>query len=243
MKIYLLLSFSLFFYIQSIHHRFLQASDKEYVKYPAISMKAFIPNKNIFMIDTRDKSLSSEGYIKNSILLPLTMDYETWFPELIKENSNVVLICDKDNYKEALKKTESLGSYNILGYALYKEIIKDESIEIEVAEYQKNTKKQVKKLVENGKYLLDVREVSECKKTGVIEQAKIIPLSIIKTDYVNIPKDEDIYIFGKQDGRALAAMSFIQRAGYNQKIIIMDGGMKKTIDEEYPLVPYSKKKL
>ena len=243
MKIYLLLSFSLFFYIQSIHHRFLQASDKEYVKYPAISMKAFIPNKNIFIVDTRDKSLSSEGYIKNSILLPLTMDYETWFPELIKENSNVVLICDKDNYKEALKKTESLGSYNILGYSLYKEIIKDESIEIEVAEYQKNTKKQVKKLVENGKYLLDVREVSECKKTGVIEQAKIIPLSIIKTDYVNIPKDEDIYIFGKQDGRALAAMSFIQRAGYNQKIIIMDGGMKKTIDEEYPLVPYSKKKL
>ena len=243
MKIYLLLSFSLFFYIQSIHHRFLQASDKEYVKYPAISMKAFIPNKNIFMIDTRDKSLSSEGYIKNSILLPLTMDYETWFPELIKENSNVVLICDKDNYKEALKKTESLGSYNILGYALYKEIIKDESIEIEVAEYQKNTKKQVKKLVENRKYLLDVREESECKKTGVIEQAKIIPLSTIKTDYVNIPKDEDIYIFGKQDGRALAAMSFIQRAGYKQKIIIMDGGMKKTIDEEYPLVPYSKKKL
>lgn len=240
MKIYLLLSFSLFFYIQSIHLRFLQASEKEYVKYPAISMKAFIPNKNIFMIDTRDKSLSSEGYIKNSILLPLTMDYETWFPELIKENSNVVLICDKDNYKEALKKTESLGSYNILGYSLYKEIIKDESIEIEVAEYQKNTKKQVKKLVENGKYLLDVREESECKKTGVIEQAKIIPLSIIKTDYVNIPKDEDIYIFGKQDGRALAAMSFIQRAGYNQKIIIMDGGMKKTIDEEYPLVPYSK---
>ena len=242
MKIYLLLSFSLFFYIQSIHHRFLQASEKEYVKYPAISMKAFIPNKNIFMIDTRDKSLSSEGYIKNSILLPLTMDYETWFPDLIKENSNVVLICDKDNYKEALKKTESLGSYNILGYSLYKEIIKDESIEIEVAEYQKNTKKQVKKLVENGKYLLDVREESECKKTGVIEQAKIIPLSTIKTDYVNIPKDEDIYIFGKQDGRALAAMSFIQRAGYNQKIIIMDGGMKKTIDEEYPLVPYSKTK-
>ena len=174
MKVFLLLSFSLFFFIQPKHHRFLQASDKEYVKYPAISMKAFIPNKNIFMVDTRDKSLSSEGYVKNSILLPLTMDYETWFPDLIKENSNVVLICDRDNYKEALKKTESLGSYNILGYALYKDIIKDESIEIQVAEYQKNTKKQIKKLIENEKYLLDVREVSECKETGVIEQAKII---------------------------------------------------------------------
>ena len=37
-------------------------------------------------------------------------------------------------------------------------------------------------------------------------------------------------------------MSFLQRAGYNQKLVIMKGGMAKTIKEEYPLVKYSEKK-
>lgn len=248
MKIYLIIILSLFFLIQSIHlnrikpHKFLQASDDndDYTKYPAISIKTFIPNKNIFMIDTRNNTISNEGYIKNSILLPLTMAYETWFPAVIKENSNIVLICDKTNYKEALKKTESLGSYNILGYAIYKEIIEDESIEIQVAEYNENTRKDVDKLVQKGKYLLDVREENEYEETGVIEQANLIPLSKLNTDYAKIPKDEDIYIFCKGGGRALTTMSFLQRAGYYQKLVIMKGGMNQTIKEEYPLIEYSK---
>ena len=248
MKINIILTFALFFSIQSIHlnrimpRKTLQAEDdKDYTKYPAISIKTFIPNKNIFIVDTRNNTISNEGYIKNSILLPLTMSYETWFPAVIKEDSNVVLICDITNYKEALKKTESLGSYNLLGYAIYKEIIKDESIEIQVAEYNGNTRKDVDKLVQKGKYLLDVREENEYKETGVIEQAHLIPLTTFNTEYVNVPKDEDIYIFCKGGGRALTAMSFLQSAGYNLTLVIMKGGMSQTIKEEYPLVKYSKK--
>ena len=153
MKIYLILSF--FFLIQSIHlnrikpHKFLQAvdNDEDYTKYPSISIKTFIPNKNIFMIDTRNNTISNEGYIKNSILLPLTMAYETWFPTVIKKDLNIVLICDKTNYKETLKKTEALDSYNILGNAIYNEIIKDDSIEIQETENNENTRKDVDKLV------------------------------------------------------------------------------------------------
>ena len=220
----------------------MQAADYEedYRKYLAVSIKTFIPNKNIFMIDTRNNTISNEGYVKNSILLPLTMAYETWFPAVIKEDSNIVLICDKTNYKEALKKTESLGSYNILGYAIYNEIIKDESVEIQVAEYNENTRKDVDKLVQKGKYLLDIREENEYEETGVIEVAHLIPLSTFITDYEKIPQNEDIYIFCKGGGRALTAMSFLQRAGYYQKLVVMRGGMSQTIKEKYPLVEYTK---
>ena len=99
------------------------------------------------MIDTRNNTISNEGYIKNSILLPLTMAYETWFPTVIKKDLNIVLICDKTNYKETLKKTEALDSYNILGNAIYNEIIKDDSIEIQETENNENTRKDVDKLV------------------------------------------------------------------------------------------------
>ena len=89
---------------------------------------------------------------------------------------------------------------------------------------------------------IDKLPKNEYKETGVIEQAHLIPLSTLSTDYVNLPKDEDIYIFCKGGGRALTAMSFLQRAGYYQKLVIMKGGMSQTIKEEYPLAKYSEKK-
>ena len=35
-------------------------------------------------------------------------------------------------------------------------------------------------------------------------------------------------------------MSFLQRAGYYQKLVVMRGGMSQTIKEKYPLVEYTK---
>ena len=213
--------------------------EEKYIKFPSISMKAFIPNKNIVLIDTRNNTISNAGYIQNSLLLPLTMAYETWFPAVIKEFSNIVLICDETNYIEALKKTEALGPNHILGYAIYDEIIKEREFDIQVAEYNENTKEDVEKLVEQEAYLLDIREVSEYKETGVIKDSHLIPLSTFQTDYVNIPQDVDVYVFCKGGGRALLAMSYAKRFGYTNRFIIMRGGMSKTINGGYPLVPYS----
>ena len=72
--------------------------EEKYIKLPSISMKAFIPNKNIFFIDVRNNTISNSGYFQNSLLLPLTMAYEFLFPFIIKEFSNIVLICDNTNY-------------------------------------------------------------------------------------------------------------------------------------------------
>ena len=247
MKIYLFLSLSLFFLTQSTNRnqisKFLSKSlfssiEDRYIKYPAISIKALIPNKNLYIVDVRNNTISNLGFLENSLLLPLTMAYETWFPAVIKETSNVILICDESNYKEALEKTESLGPYHIFGYAIYDEIIKEENFNIQVAEYNENTKEDVEKLVANGEYLLDIREISEYNETGVIKEANLFPLSTFNIDYVNLPKDVDVYVFCKGGGRALSAMSFAKRAGFTNKFIIMRGGMGKTINEGYPLGPY-----
>lgn len=247
MKICLFLFLSFFLLTQSINQNkisnFLSKSlfgsiEDRYIKYKAISIKALISNKNIYLVDTRDNTISNLGFIENSILLPLTMAYETWFPAIIQKTSNVVLICDESNYKEALEKTEALGPYHIFGYAIYDEIIKEESFNIQVAEYNENTKEDVEKLVANGEYLMDIREISEYKETGIIKEANLFPLSSFNIDYVNLPKDVDVYVFCKGGGRALSAMSFAKRAGFTNKFIIMRGGMGKTINEGYPVVPF-----
>ena len=167
------------------------------------------------------------------------MGYATWLPALVNKGSNIVLICDEDNYKNAIQNTEQLGIYTILGYALYNEIIKQSDLNIQTAEYNENTKKDVEKLVIKGKYLIDIREIKEFKETGVINEAHLIPLSTFKSDYINFPENIDIYIFCKSGGRALLGMSYLKRNGYKNKFIIMRGGMTKTIQEGYPLAQYN----
>ena len=96
------------------------------------------------------------------------MDYEKWFTLFIDKGSNVILISDEENYEKAYNQTISLGSYKIVGYAIYDEIIKDENLNIKVAEYNENTKEDVEKLTSEGAYLLDIREIKEYEETGVI---------------------------------------------------------------------------
>lgn len=59
------------------------------------------------------------------------------------------------------------------------------------------------------------------------------------TDYNKITKDEDVYIFCGGGGRGLLGMSYLKRSGYTNKLIVMRGGMGKTIKEGYPLVEYT----
>ena len=64
-------------------------------------------------------------------------------------------------------------------------------------------------------------------------------LNNFQTDYVQIPNDVDVYIFCGGGGRALLATTFLKRAGYTNRIVVMRGGMTKTIKEGYTLVPYT----
>ena len=211
----------------------------EFKKLTPIYLKNSMFDDDIFIVDTRENTISNKGYLKNSLLLPLTMGYSTWFPKLIKEGSKVILICDEDNYANAIRQTFSLGSYVFLGYAIYDEIVSlSGNINIQKAAYQENTKKDIDKLIQKGKYLVDIREVSEYQETGVIKEANLIPLSTFPTDFEKLPKKEEIYVFCKSGGRALLGMSYAQRFGYTNQFYIMRGGITKTISEGYPLVPY-----
>ena len=213
-------------------------AQENYVQLPSAAIKKYMLIDNVYIVDTRDYKVSNLGYLKNSLLFSLTVGYSTLVPLLISDGSNIVLICDKDNYKESLKTTEALGKYKILGYAIYDEIIKEDTFDILVAEYNENTKKDVQKLVDKGKYLLDVRGEQKWKETGVIKESHLIAYYNFKTGYKAIPDNQDVYIFCNGGGTALLIMSYLQRVGYLHKCIVMRGGMNKTFAEGYPLVPY-----
>ena len=202
-------------------------------------LKKFLLRKDTYIIDTRDNTISSKGYIQNSLILPLTMDFAKWLPLLVNKGSKIVLICDMNNYKPAETKISEIAGYIYEGYSIYDNIIRQGEINIQSAIYNENTKNDVEKLVKDEKYIVDIREIEEYKETGVIKEANLIPLSTFKENYKKLPKNKDIYAFCKSGGRALLAMSYARRLGYRNKFYIMRGGMKKTIEEGYILAPYS----
>lgn len=225
--------------ISIILSRINQSIGEKYKKLTKDEIDSFIPDLNYYILDTRNNSISNQGYLKNSLLMPLTMDYDRWLPIFVNTDKKVILICDKDNYEKAHTMTKSLGNYEIKGYAIYDELIQENEKNIQVAEYNENTKSDVENLVNNGAYLLDIRDIKEYNQTGVIQNSNLIPLPTFITDYNKITKDQDVYIFCGGGGRALLGMSYLKREGYTNKLIVMRGGMGKTIKEGYSLVEYT----
>ena len=225
--------------ISIILSRINQSIGEKYKKLTKDEIDSFIPDLNYYILDTRNNSISNQGYLKNSLLMPLTMDYDRWLPIFVNTDKKVILICDKDNYEKAHSMTKSLGNYKIEGYSIYDELIQENKNNIQVAEYNENTKADVENLVAKGAYLLDIRDIKEYNQTGVIQNSNLIPLPTFVTDYNKIPQDKDVYVFCGGGGRALLGMSYLKRQGYTNKIIVMRGGMGKTIKEGYSLVKYT----
>ena len=204
---------------------------------PPVKLKYFLIRPDYYVVDTRDNTISSKGFLKYSLILPLTMDYAKWLPLLVNKESIIILICDNKNFNAAISKTKEMG-YNIEGYAIY-DNIRQSGLSILTPRYNENTKKDIEKLVKDKKYIVDIREIEEYKETGVIKDANLIPLSVFKENYKKLPKNKDIYVFCESEGKALLAMSYAQKLLLANKFYIMRGGMRKAVEEGYTLVPYS----
>ena len=215
---------------------FITASTSEqYKNLDGKTIKGLLTNTKINIIDTREPDISSQGYLPNSLLIPLSMDYSKWMTTVVRRGSEVIIISDKDNFGRAIQKAKEAG-YKIFGYAIYDEIVKHVSFAIQKALYKENTKESVEKLVKEKKYILDLREADECKETGIVENSILIPLSTLNRKIKKLPKNGDIYLFCKTGGRALMAMSFLKKARVKSKLYIMRGGITKTIEEGFDLV-------
>ena len=224
-------------------YKFLRGKPRknnEYLRYSKMTgkdLKKYLLNKNIYAIDTRDMTISAEGYIPFSILCPTSM--YSWLSSIVPSGAEIILITDEENYKQAIDSLIELNSYNLLGYAIYNELIQYSSFFIQQVEYDENTKESIQRIVDNGENIIDIREINEFQETGVIEQAKLIPLSTFQTNYKKIPTNGNVFVFCKSGMRAVVGMTYAKRVGYKNRIVIMKGGMSKAIEEGYPLVPYS----
>ena len=213
--------------------------NNEYLGFSKISgkeLKKYMFNPKVFIVDTRDMTISAEGFFPKSIICPTSM--YSWLSSIVPSKADIIIISDEDNYQNSINSLIDLKLYNLIGYGLYNEINESSSFFIQKVEYNPNTKQDIEEIVKNGENIIDIREISEYIETGVIEQAKLIPLTTFQTDYTKIPDNGNVYVFCKSGMRAVVGMTYAKRAGYTNRMVIMAGGMNKAIEEGYPLVPY-----
>ena len=172
------------------------SEDKRYNQLSPFQLKQYIDNKDIYIVDTREIPLCKNGYIEKSIIIPLSMSYTTLFPKVIPNNSQVILITDQEHLNESLYNTASLNSYNIIGYAIYDDLISDNDFNIGTIEYNINTKDEIEKIIKNRDII-----------TGVIKEALLMPLSCINGEINKLPKEGNIYVYCRSGMRAVRSGS------------------------------------
>lgn len=82
---------------------------------------------------------------------------------------------------------------------------------------------EIDEIVENGGYLIDVREPNELKQ-GIIKGSVNIPLDDLRDRLHEIPKDQEIYITCQLGMRGYVAARILMENGYEVKNV--DGGFK-----------------
>ncbi|WP_415408048.1 FAD-dependent oxidoreductase [Sulfurovum sp. CS9] len=90
---------------------------------------------------------------------------------------------------------------------------------------------KIRELVENGAYILDIRETFEYDE-GHIKKVINIPLSQLRQRYEEIPKDVPVYIHCRSGQRSYNAVLALQAKGYTE-VFNISGGYIGLLAYEY----------
>lgn len=194
-------------------------------------------NKNIneyYLIDTREQSQSKIGYIPTSILLDLNLDFKKFLNQLFLKDSKFIIINNENNELSSLYNL-TLLNFNIYGYYY----INDWNNKLNKINYEEITIENINKLLLNNEYILDIREIDEIIKTGIINNSHIIPLSKLNEKYNTIKTNSNIYILCKSGKRAIIAYTFLQSKNISNKLFVLEGGIDKAKNVGINLVNYS----
>lgn len=104
---------------------------------------------------------------------------------------------------------------NFAGYVA-QNLLKDDFRQVHVSD--------IRTLQESGAVIIDVREINEYELSH-IKGAKNIPLSVIRENLADIPKDQPVYLHCRSGQRSYNAVLALQNLGYNNVFNISGGFM------------------
>lgn len=193
-------------------------------------------NEKIYAIDTRDMNISDKGYIPKSIIAPISF-FESWLTKIVSQNSPIIIITDKNNKPQAIQEMKRVGYLSIYGYIYYEDWINSE-YKINNITYDTITIENIDNIKKANEIILDVREENEYKETGIIKDSQLVSLSTFTPKMSKVEKNRTVHILCKGGKRAVFALTYLEKFGYNNKLKVLEGGMNKVIQVKYPLEKY-----
>jgi rhodanese-related sulfurtransferase len=200
------------------------------LKIPDFKKKIY---EDVIVLDTRDASEFTEGFIPGSIFIGLEGRFAEWAGTLLPFHQRMILVTGAGQEEETIIRLARVGFDKMEGYLkggfeAWKKAGEriDMIIDVEVDELAIDIKHDPKLLV------VDVRRETEFGD-GHIKDAMHLPLSDMTdvAQIANFEDDQNLYIHCAGGYRSVIAVSLIKRQGYHN-IRNVTGGWAKIKEEK-----------
>ena len=192
----------------------------------ALSPRAFetVANeKDVVIIDTRNKEEFRKGFVPNAIFIGLDGNFASWVGRMIPDvKQEILFIADKGKEEEVVTRLARVGYDNALGY-LEGDFTAWKQAGKETDSIESVSVKQLESLVKKGNYV-DVRKASEFNSEHVIGAINA-PLDYINDSMSKVPTKKKVYVGCNSGYRSLVYISILQSRGY-RNLVDVKGGFK-----------------
>ena len=190
----------------------------------ALSPRAFetiAEEKDVVIIDTRDKDAFRQGFVPNSIFIGLDGNFASWVGTMIPDvKQEILFIAEKGTEEEVVTRLARVGFDQALGYleggieawkAAGKEVDTIESVVVD----------QLAEVLEAENYV-DVRRKSEYDSEHIVDSVNA-PLDYINETMVKVKTDKKQYVGCNSGYRSLVFISILQSRGYRNLVDVIGG--------------------
>ncbi len=199
--------------------------------------KSLAKQEKTFILDTRNATVFTQGFIPGSISIGLEGRFEEWASTVLPTDENILIVCEDGKEDETIQRLGKAGLNNVRGilqggydtWAAAGESI-DMIIDVEADELAMDLPH------DNNLVVVDVRKETEFQESHV-KDAVNLPLADINDPALitNIEDRDNLYIHCAAGYRSVIAASILKRQGFHNLRNVL-GGFKKIEEQKIELV-------
>ena len=191
-------------------------------KTDAAKLSEFENNRDVALIDTREREVFMNGHLKGAIFSPLDKQFNTTAGSYITEEQPIYLVIDEQDLEDAVRDLINVGLDKIQGYipvAEYEKWLTDKNASVSIPHL--DFEKAGDKLLSGDVHVLDVRKASEFAE-GHIDGAQNIPHTRLLDRIGELDSQgKTVYVHCSAGGRSAVAAALVQRFGHD--VAYVDG--------------------
>jgi hydroxyacylglutathione hydrolase len=188
--------------------------------------------KGTKLIDARDKTEFSKGFIPGSINIQGNNSFATWAGWFLTYEEPFILLADESQLDDLTRKLMRIGLDNIQGYVPSTKIWEENGGSLE--KVNQITIEEFKALqLEKDVQVVDLRGVAEYN-AGHIKGADNVFVGTLVNNLDKISKDKKVLIHCQGGDRAAIAYSLLTRNGY-KNVLNYSPGMNEWVSQNNPI--------